>query len=50
MVKVISKLSLLIIFTHRCKVKQKVEFEDRKDVIYSVPCKKCGVRYVGKTG
>ena len=38
------------IYTNLCKLKQKVEFEDCKDVIYSVPCKKCGVRYIGETG
>ena len=31
------------IYTNLCKLKQKVEFEGCKDVIYSVPCKKCGV-------
>ena len=24
--------------------------EDRKDLVYSVPCGTCGVRYVGETG
>ena len=40
------------IHTNLCKLKQNVEFEDCKDVIniYSVPCKKCGVRYIGETG
>ena len=38
------------IYTNLCKLKQKVKFEDCKDVIYSVPCEKCGVRYIGETG
>ena len=40
------------IYTNLCKLKQKVDFEDPdcKDVIYSVPCEKCGVRYIGETG
>ena len=38
------------IYTNLCKLKKKVEFEDCKDVIYSVPCKKCRVRYIGETG
>ena len=25
-------------------------FEERKDVIYSIPCKTCGIRYIGETG
>ena len=37
------------VYTNLCKLKQKVEFEDCKDVIYSVPCETCGVRYIGKT-
>ena len=38
------------IYTNLCKLKQKAKFEDCKDVIYSVPCEKCGVRYIGETG
>ena len=37
-------------YTNLCKLKQKVKFEDQKDVIYSVPCTDCKVRYVGETG
>ena len=37
-------------YINLCKLKQKVKFEDQKDVIYSVPCKDCKVRYVGETG
>ena len=37
-------------YTNLCKLKQKVKFEDQKDVVYSVPCKDCKVRYVGETG
>ena len=32
------------ICTNLCKLKQKVEFEDCKDAIYSVPCEKFGAR------
>ena len=37
-------------YTNLCKLKQKVNFVDQKDVIYAVPCKECKVRYVGETG
>ena len=37
-------------YTHLCKLKQKVELEDRKNVIYAVECETCGVQYVGETG
>ena len=36
--------------THLCKLKQKLNFEDCKDVVYLVPSVKCGLRYVGETG
>ena len=32
------------------QLKEKVEFEDSKDEIYLVTCKKCGATYNGKTG
>ena len=32
------------------KLKQKGNKEDNKDLVYSVPCGTCGVRYVGETG
>ena len=38
------------LYTHLCKLKQKVELEDRKNVIYAVECETCGVQYVGETG
>ena len=38
------------IYSNLCKLKQKVDWVECKDVIYSVPCKKCGVRYIGETG
>ena len=38
------------LYTQLCKLKQKVNFEDCKDVVYSVPCVKCGLRYMGETG
>ena len=38
------------ICSNLCKLKQKVEWVECKDVIYSVPCKKCGVRYIKETG
>jgi len=37
-------------YSNLCKLKQKVDWVECKDVIYSVPCKKCGVRYIGETG
>ena len=37
-------------YTDLCKLKQKLNFVDQKDVIYAVPCKECKVRYVGETG
>ena len=37
-------------YTNLCKLKQKVDFAECKDVIYSVPCKECKVRYTGETG
>ena len=38
------------LYSHVCKLKQKKEKDEHKDVIYSVPCGTCGVRYVGETG
>ena len=38
------------IYSNLCTLKQKVEWVECKDVIYSVPGKKCGVRYIGETG
>ena len=37
-------------YTNLCKLKQRVDFEECKDVVYSVPCMKCDVRYLGETG
>ena len=38
------------LYTNLCKLKQKADFVESKDVIYSIPCKECGVRYTGETG
>ena len=38
------------LYTHLCKLKQRVELEDRKNVICAVECKTCGIQYVGETG
>ena len=38
------------IYSNVCKLKQKGEMQECKDVVYSVPCGECGVRYVGETG
>ena len=38
------------IYSNLCKLKQKGDWVECKYVIYSVPCKKCGVRYIGETG
>ena len=32
------------------KLKQRVDFEECKDVVHSVPCMKCDLRYLGETG
>ena len=33
-----------------CKLKQKTEKEDRKDVDYIITCKSCEMKYIGETG
>ena len=38
------------IYSHLCKLKEKSERQECKDVVYSVPCGECGVRYIGETG
>ena len=38
------------IYSHLCKLKQRREREERKDVVFSIPCMDCGVCYVGETG
>ena len=38
------------LYIHLCKLKQRVELEDRKNVVYAVECKTCGIPYVGETG
>ena len=38
------------LYTNLCKLKQKVDFEECKNVIYSIPCKECEVSYTGETG
>ena len=39
-----------VLYTHLCKLKQKVELEDRKNVMYAVECETCVVQNVGETG
>ena len=40
------------LYSNLCKLKQnlKRDMEDRKDLVYLVPCGTCGVRYVWETG
>jgi len=38
------------LYTKLCRLKQKTEMMDQKDVIYAVECDTCGVLYVGETG
>ena len=38
------------LYTNLCKMKTKVDFDDCKDVVYSIPCRECGLRYIGETG
>ena len=38
------------LYTNLCKLKAKVDFIDCKDVVYSIPCKECGIRCIGETG
>ena len=38
------------IYTNVCKLKQKKELEERKNVIYAVECETCGLHYIGETG
>ena len=33
-------------YTNLCRLKCRVSFEECKDVIYSIPCKTCGIRYI----
>ena len=33
-----------------CKLKQKTEKEDRKDLDYIIKCENCAMKYVGETG
>ena len=37
-------------YTNFCKLKQSVDFEECKDAVYSVPCMKCDLKYLGETG
>ena len=37
------------LYSHLCKLKQKKEKDENKDVVYSIPCDTYRVRYVGKT-
>ena len=36
------------LYTNLCKLKSKVDFNDCKDVVYSIPCKECQLRHVGE--
>ena len=38
------------LYSNLCKLKQRSEREEIKNVVYSVPCGDCGVRYIGETG
>ena len=38
------------LYTNLCRLKQKVELEDYKNVVYAVECETCGVQYIGETG
>jgi len=38
------------LYSNLCKLKQKIDMEDRKDLVYLLPCGTCGDPYVGKTG
>ena len=33
-----------------CKLKQKTEKEDKKDIDYIINCKSCEMKYIGETG
>ena len=35
------------LYSHLCKLKQKKEKDESKDVVYSIPCDTCRVQYVG---
>ena len=39
-----------LLYTNLCKMKTKVNFDDCKDVVYSIPCRECRLRYIGETG
>ena len=34
------------LYTNLCRLKQKVEPEDSKNVVYAVECETCGVHYI----
>ena len=38
------------LYTSLCKLKQRGDFEECKDVVCSVPCLKCDLRCLGETG
>ena len=38
------------IYSNVCRLKQRVDVEERKNVVYAVPCGDCGIRYFGETG
>ena len=38
------------LYSNLCKLKQRTEREECKNVVYSVPCGDCGIRYIGETG
>ena len=37
------------LYTKLCRLKQTVELEDWKDVVYAIGCETCGVHYMGET-
>ena len=38
------------LYTKLCRLKQRVEPENWKNVVYAIECETCGVHYVGETG
>ena len=38
------------IYSNVCRLKQRVDVDERKNVVYAVPCGDCGIRYFGETG
>ena len=38
------------IYSNVCRLKQRVDVDERKTVVYAVPCGDCGIHYFGETG